>query len=212
MAVKAEQLPSLLARSLAPVYLLAGSEPLLVQECRDQVIQAAQEQGFMERTVHEVGKGFDWNLLEEASVAPSLFSSRRILDIRLPTGKPGTEGSKALIDMAQAGDSDVLLLVSSGDWGAAMRKLKWTSMLAKIGILVEIWPVKPQQLPGWIRNRMKLAGLEPEPEAVSLLAELVRISTSRMRSARSARRMPSCGIRFATDRSSHSIGLRSNVP
>jgi DNA polymerase-3 subunit delta len=172
-AVKPEQLPALLQRSLAPVYLIAGTENLLVQECRDQVIQAAQAQGFVERSLHEVGKNFDWSQLEQDSAAPSLFSSRKILDIRLPTGKPGTEGSKALVELAQAADPDVLLLVSSGDWGTAMRKLKWVAELAKAGVLVEIWPVKAQQLPGWIRQRMKRSGLDPEPAAVALLAELV---------------------------------------
>jgi DNA polymerase-3 subunit delta len=173
VAIKPEQLPALLQRSLAPVYLIAGTEQLLVQECRDQVIRAAQAQGFVERNVHEVGKNFDWDQLALDSAATSLFSSRKILDIRLPTGKPGTDGSRALVELAQTADPDVLLLVSSGDWGTAMRKLKWATELARAGVLVEIWPVKPQQLPGWIRQRMKLAGLNPEPAAVALLAELV---------------------------------------
>ena len=95
------------------------------------------------------------------------------MDIRLPTGKPGKEGAKTMVEMAAAGDPDVLILVSCGDWSGAMRKLKWTSELARAGVLVEIWPVKPNELPGWIRNRMQAHGLQPEPEAVSLLAELV---------------------------------------
>lgn len=173
MAVKPEQLPALLERSLAPVYLLAGAEPLLLQECRDLIIQAAQSQDFQERSVYEVRRGFDWNLLQEDSGALSLFSSRKIIDIRLPTGKPGSDGSKALVAMAEANDPDVLLLVSSGEWSGAMRKLKWTTVLARAGVLVEIWPIKPQQLPGWIKTRMVRAGLQPEPDAVSLLAELV---------------------------------------
>jgi DNA polymerase-3 subunit delta len=172
-AVKPEQLSALLEKSLAPVYLLAGAEPLLLQECRDLVIQAAQAQGFAERTVHEVNRSFDWASLADDSAAPSLFSSRKILDVRLPTGKPGAEGGKALTALAQADDPDVLVLVSSGEWSGAMRKLKWTTALARAGVLVELWPVKPQALPGWIRGRMIQAGLQPEPEAVSLLAELV---------------------------------------
>jgi DNA polymerase-3 subunit delta len=173
MAIKPEQLPGLLQRSLAPVYLIAGTEQLLVQESRDEVIKAAQAQGFTERSVHQVTLGFSWDELAQDSSAPSLFATRKILDLRLPTGKPGNEGSRALIEMAQAADSDVLLLVSCGDWGIAMRKLKWVKELAKVGVLVEIWPIKPQQLPGWIRQRMKRAGLDPEPAAVALLAELV---------------------------------------
>lgn len=173
MTVKPDQLPGLLERSLAPAYLIAGAEPLLVQECRDHVIRAAQARGFDERMVHEAGKGFDWNSLQDASAAPSLFSSRRIVDLRLPTGKPGTEGAAAIVDLLEAADPDLLLLVSAGDWSTAMRKLKWTSAVARAGVLVEIWPVKPHQMPEWIGQRMARAGLNPEPGAVALLAELV---------------------------------------
>jgi len=173
MAIKPEQLPGLLQRSLEPVYLVAGGEHLLVQECRDQVIRTAHAHGFVERSVQEVGRNFDWGRLAQDTAAPSLFASRRILDLRLPTGKPGTDGSKALVEMAQNPDPDLLLLVSSGEWTAAMRKAKWASELARAGVLVEIWPVKAGQLPDWIRRRMRSAGLDPEPAAVALLAELV---------------------------------------
>jgi DNA polymerase-3 subunit delta len=172
LVIKPEQLPSKLAGELASVYLVAGAEPLLVQECRDQIIKAAQAQGFAERSVHESGRGFDWGALAEDSAAPSLFSSRKIIDVRLPTGKPGNDGAKSLIALAEANDPDVLLLVSSGAWSGAMRKLKWTTVLARAGVLVEIWPVKPEQLPAWIGARMRQADLEPDPDAVSLLAEL----------------------------------------
>jgi DNA polymerase-3 subunit delta len=173
MAIKPEQLPAQLDRSLAPAYLIAGAEPLLVQECRDRVIRAAQTRGFVERTVYEATARFDWNRLAEDSAAPSLFSARKILDIRLPTAKPGKDGSDALVDLVNAADPDVLVLVSAGDWSGAIRKLKWATTLAAAGVLVEIWPVKPAQLPDWIRQRMRRAGLQPEPAAVALLAELV---------------------------------------
>ena len=81
MAVRADQLSAHLPRSLAPVYLLAGAEPLLVQECRDRVFRAAQEQGFTERTVHDVNAKFDWGRLTDDSAALSLFSSRKIIDV-----------------------------------------------------------------------------------------------------------------------------------
>ena len=172
-SLRPEQLPAALARSLAPVYLIGGGEPLLTQECRDAVIRAAQAQGFTERDVVEAGGRFDWDTLGETSAAPSLFATRRILDLRMPTGKPGRDGSKALVDLVEAVDPDLLLLVSTGEWKAEMRKAKWARELAAAGVLVEIWPVKIQQLPGWIRQRMAAAGLEADREAVSLLAELV---------------------------------------
>jgi len=171
--VRADQLPSLLAQSLEPVYLVAGAEPLLVQECRDQVIKAAQQQGFIERDLFQADARFDWNRVDEASATLSLFSSKKIVDIRLPTGKPGREGAKVLVEMAHSSAADTLLLVSCDQWDASSRKSKWAGELGKAGLLVEIWPVKPHELPGWIRNRMLLAGLKPDSDAVELLAELV---------------------------------------
>ncbi|MEE8339899.1 MAG: DNA polymerase III subunit delta [Xanthomonadales bacterium] len=173
MAVKADRLPAQLAHSLEPVYLVAGAEALLVQECRDQIIEAARKQGFAERDVYQVEGKFDWAGIAADSAAPSLFSARKIIDIRLPAGKPGKEGAKVLGEMAISPDPDILLLVSCGQWSAASRKTKWAATLAKHGILVEIWPVKPHELPNWIRNRMLKVGLNPEPDAVVLLSDLV---------------------------------------
>jgi DNA polymerase-3 subunit delta len=173
MAVKADQLPTLLSRSLEPVYLVAGAEALLVQECRDQIIEAARKQGFVERDVYQVEGRFDWSSIAADSAAPSLFSSQKIIDIRLPAAKPGRDGAKVLGDMAISPDPDNLLLVSCGQWSAASRKTKWAGTLAKYGMLVEIWPVKPNELPNWIRNRMLKAGLNPDPDAVVLLSDLV---------------------------------------
>ena len=173
MKVKADQLPALLSKSLAPVYVVAGAEALLVQESRDRIIQAAQQQGFAERTVFDVTNKFDWDLLAGDAVELSLFSSRKIMDVRLPTGRPGRDGSQALQNMVQAADPDILLLLSCGKWDTSLRKSKWATELASAGVLIEIWPVKPQQLPQWIRNRMVAAGLDPEPDAVAMLADLV---------------------------------------
>ena len=173
MAVNADQLPALLAKSLAPVYLVAGAEPLLVQECRDRIIQAAQQQGFAERAVFDVTAKFDWRLLNEDAAELSLFFNRKIMDVRLPTGRPGRDGSQALVEMVEAADPDILLLLSCCKWETSLRKSKWATVLARAGVLVEIWPVKPQQLPQWIRGRMVAAGLDPEPDAVAMLADLV---------------------------------------
>lgn len=173
MAVRADQLPALLARSLQPVYLVAGAEPLLVQECRDQIIKAAQQQGFLERDLHQVDAQFSWDQLDQTSANLSLFSSRKIIDLRLPTGKPGREGAALLTEMAKTPDPDIVLLVSCNLWDASSRKSKWAGALGKSGVLVEIWPVKPHELPAWIGQRMRRAGLEPDAGAVDLLAELV---------------------------------------
>ncbi|HET6564133.1 MAG TPA: DNA polymerase III subunit delta [Xanthomonadales bacterium] len=173
MNIRLDSLAGTLARKLEPIYLLAGAEPLLVQEARDQVIQAAREQGFLEREIYQVDTKFDWQALGMAGMEQSLFSSRKIIDLRMPTGKPGIEGGKYFVEIAAQPDPDTLLVVSCGAWDGATRKTKWASELAKAGGLVEIWPVKPSELPGWISKRMQGAGLKAEPEAVRLLAEFV---------------------------------------
>lgn len=173
MRVKADQLPAILAKSLHPVYLVAGPEPLLVQECRDQVIKAAHQEGFIERDLFQADVKFDWGRIDEQAASLSLFSSRKIVDIRLPGGKPGREGAKVLVELAETPDPDTLVLLSCEKWDASSRKSKWAGVLEKAGVLVEIWPVKPHQLPDWIRSRMRKAGLEPDSGAVELLAELV---------------------------------------
>ncbi len=174
MRIKPEQLPEQLSRSLAPVYLIVGSETLLVQESRDLVIKAAHAQGFDERDTFQVVGRYDWSEIAESSKGTmSLFSSRRIVDIRIPTSKPGRDGAKHLTDMVETPDPDTLIIVSGGDWTNAIKSTKWAKTLDTAGVLVEIWPIKAQELPGWINARLRRAGLNADADAVSLLAQLV---------------------------------------
>ena len=137
-SLRPEQLPAALERSLAPVYLLGGNEPLLLQECRDAIIRAAQAQGFTEREVIETNARFDWAALRETSAAPSLFAQRRIIDLRLPTGKPGVAGGRTLQEWAETPDPDILLIVSCESWDAASRKAKWAMALDRAGLVPPI--------------------------------------------------------------------------
>jgi DNA polymerase-3 subunit delta len=171
MPIRPEQLPAHLQRGLVPVYLIGGPEPLLVQECRDQVCQAAREQGFLERELLQVERGFDWAELDRAGAEPSLFAARKVIDLRLPTGKPGQPGARALIEWATRPDPDLLLVISCEQWDKGSRSSRWAAALDKVGLRVDVWPVRPEQLPGWIENRMHSRGLEPDRDAVMMLAE-----------------------------------------
>jgi len=171
MPLKPEQLAGALQRGLSPIYLIAGQEPLLVQESRDLVWNVAQEQGFLEREVIHAGARFNWSELEEAGAGGSLFSSRRFIDLRLPTGKPGQEGAKVLTKWADDPDPDLLLAISCEQWDTSSRKSKWAAKLEKAGTRVEIWPVGPAEMPAWIKRRMEAAGLRPDRGAVMLLAQ-----------------------------------------
>lgn len=170
MQVKADQLAASLQRGLAPVYLIGGEEPLLLQECCDQIREAARAQGFVERELLQAERGFDWSELRQAA-APSLFATQKIIDLRLRTGKPGREGAKALNEWADAPDPNMVLLVSCEQWDTGSRKSKWAAKLEKAGQRVDIWPIKAQELPGWLEQRMRQHGMQPEPEVVRILAD-----------------------------------------
>lgn len=170
MQLKLEQLAGSLQSSLAPIYLVAGEEPLLLQECCDQIREAAKAQGYLERELLQAGQGFDWSELQQVAT-PSLFGSRKIIDLRLSTGKPGREGAKKLVEWAAEPDPDMLLLVSCEKWDGSSRKSKWASTLGKAGVRVDIWPVDARALPGWLEQRMQQQGLQPEPEALRILVD-----------------------------------------
>lgn len=173
MNLRPDRLEAALEKSLAPVYLIAGGEPLIVEECRDAVLAAAHRREFRDRDVIHVDARFDWGVLDGLAVEQSLFASRKVFDLRLPTGKPGTDGSKWFCKWAERPDPDRLLIVSCGAWDASTRKTKWAAELARVGALIEVWPVRPNELPKWITGRMRARGLVPEAEAVALLAEHV---------------------------------------
>ena len=170
MQLKADQLAGSLQRGLAPVYLIAGEEPLLLQECCDAVREAARSQGYMERELLQVERGFDWSLLQQAA-APSLFASQKVIDLRIRTGKPGRDGGKALTEWVEAPDPNIILLVSCEKWDASSRKAKWAGALERAGQRVDIWPIKAAELPRWLAQRMAQHGMQPEPEVLELLAD-----------------------------------------
>ena len=170
MALKIEQLATSLQRGLAPIYLVGGEEPLLLQECCDQIREAARAQGFVERELLQVESGFDWSELQQVA-APSLFASQKIIDLRLRTGKPGRDGAKVLGEWADDPDPNIILLVSCEKWDAGSRKSKWASKLEKAGQRLDIWPIKAQELPGWLEQRMRQHGMQPEPDVLRILAD-----------------------------------------
>ncbi len=173
MRVSPDQLHGRLRQDLAPAYLVAGPEPLLVNESADAIRSAAREQGFDEREVLDAGPGFDWNALSDAARAPSLFASRRLLELRLPGGKPGNDGANAIRAWLDDPPQDTPLLVVAHEFDNAQARAKWVQAVEKAGVFVQIHPLDPDKLPRWIDARMRARGLEPSVDAVRLLAERV---------------------------------------
>ena len=171
MKLGMDRLPRQLAEGLAPLYLIAGDEPLLVQEACDQVRAAARAQGCGERVVMHVEAGFDWNGLLQEAGGLSLFAERRLLELRLPSGRPGEAGGRVLQAYAQSPPPDTTLLVVSGRIEASAQRSRWFKAVEQAGVVVQVWPVGPGELPAWIARRLRSAGLEPQREAVQLLAQ-----------------------------------------
>ena len=175
MEVKVDRVAAFLATSpLPPAWLVAGAEPLLVLEAADAVRAAARAQG-MEREVFDAEgnpREPDWKALASSFCAPSLFASRRLLELRLPTGKPGLEGANVLMEFCEDPPPDVCLLVTCGEW-SPKHGGKWSQALARIGVAVLPWPVKPHELPGWIERRLRARGVKATADGVQRLADRV---------------------------------------
>lgn len=169
MKIFPERLPERLARGLDPVYLVAGPEPLLVLEACDAVRSTCRGQGVDERIVLEADSGFDWNGLGAATETGSLFASRRLIDLRLPGGKPGREGGQALREWVDQ-DGDDVLLISCRQWELKNESTAWFKALDKAGVYVPAWSVKPDRLPAWLTQRLKARGLEVSPDGARFLA------------------------------------------
>ena len=163
MQVRADQLAAQLKRGLRTIYTVWGDEPLLAQEAGDAVRAAARASGCSERQVHTVaGAHFDWSGLLGASQAMSLFSDRQLIEIRIPSGKPGKEGSAALqryCEWVQASRSDdVVTLVQLPRLDRTQQSSAWFTALDGAGVTVRVDPIDRKALPQWIAQRLASQG------------------------------------------------------
>ena len=169
MQLRHEQLAAHLGKgagALKPIYTLHGDEALLVQEAGDTIRQAARAAGYSERQVHTVaGAHFDWSSLLGAASEMSLFGDRQFIDIRIPSGKPGKDGSQALQQYCeQAGGNDgVLTLVTLPRLDKTQMGSAWFTALDGIGVTVRCDPIDRQALPLWIAQRLAAQGQQVEP-------------------------------------------------
>ena len=171
MLLTPEKLNDHLAGNLLPVYLLSGDEPLVMIECADAIRMCARDQGYLERQVFHMDQS-DWDEILVEARSMSLFSERRIFDIRAGD-KLGQEGSKALAELCEDLPEDTLVLVSCGKLDKKTLNTKWAKAVGNAGAIVQVWPVKPSQLPYWLSDRLRQAGIQANRQAVEVLAERV---------------------------------------
>ena len=173
MQIRSGELDAHLAKSLAPVYAVHGDEPLLALEAADAVRAAARKRGFSEREVFEAARGFDWGAFRGSLGSLSLFATKRIVELRLPGGKPGTDGSDALAAYCANPAADTLLLVSLPRLDRKTQESGWFRALAGAGVVVDVWPLERARLPGWISERLARQGQKAPREVLEFLAARV---------------------------------------
>lgn len=170
MRLSSDQLPKHLANQLLPIYIISGNETLLVQEACDAIRKNCRQQGFNEREVLHVEAGFDWQELLGHANAMSLFSDRKLIELRLPTGKPGDAGGKALLAYADNPSPDNVLMIICNKLDASSTRTKWYKGVEAAGASVQTWPIPAQQLPQWIKQRLDQAGLAADQQVIDLIA------------------------------------------
>lgn len=173
MKIPASQLDRHLEKSLLPCYLVTGDEPLLAQEALDSIRKKARREGFDLRDAYVATREFDWGELGVAAANLSLFAEKRIIELQLPSGKPGRQGGATIVEMLKQIGDDLIFLVLAPKLDKTVAASKWAKALEAAGALVPVWPVVPRELPAWIQARMRAAGLQPDRDAVSLIADRV---------------------------------------
>ena len=174
MELTPERLTAQLASEpLRPAYLIAGPETLRVLEAADAVRAQARAEGIGEREVFDAdGRDFDWNQLAQSVNAPSLFASRRVLEVRLPSAKPGKDGAEFISGFCAEPPGDVVLLITGEDW-SRQHGGKWSEAIARVGHHAIAWALKPHEMPEWVERRLRARGLRADRDAVERLVERV---------------------------------------
>lgn len=170
MKAQPGQLPQLLKKGLAPVYLVSGDEPLLVQECCDQIRSAARQAGYEDRVTYHADQQLDWNSVGEEFGALSLFPERRRIEIHLPSGKLG-DGRKLLEQVLPEPPEDIILLLISARLDPAELRRKWYKLLQDKGVHVTVWPIDPDKFPAWLQQRARNQNLGLTRGALDMLCE-----------------------------------------
>jgi DNA polymerase-3 subunit delta len=173
MQLKVDSLEGHLAKSLGPLYVISSDEHLLALEAADKIRKAARANGYSERDVLTVERTFKWGELLAANNAMSLFGDKKMIELRIPTGKPGKDGGAALQSYAKDLNPDNLTLITLPklDWQTA--KAAWVGSLQQAAVYIEIPTIERAQLPGWIGTRLAAQGQSADRQGLDFIADRV---------------------------------------
>ena len=173
MKLASERLATHLAKGLGPLYVLAGDEPLLVDEALEPIRDKARRDGCGEREAHIAERSFDWDGFGVGLQNRSQFASRRLVELRLPTGKPGESGGRFLTALAAKPDTGNVIVILTPALDFRTAGSKWATALAQAAVWVELKTPRREQLPAWLRQRLQKAGLDADEESLDVLASRV---------------------------------------
>ena len=173
MLLRPEKLSSHLQQGLKPLYIVTGDDPLLTMEAADEIRAQAKQADYLEREVLAVETGFSWSQLRTSGASMSLFASKRVLELRMPGGKPGTEGAAALEAYAADLPPDTLSLMLLPKLDKRTKDSVWFSALSSAGVVVETYTIELDALPEWIARRLAVQNQSAEHDTLRFLAESV---------------------------------------
>lgn len=172
MKIPAQQLANHLRQKLAPIYLLSGDDPFLLQDTANAIRHRAHANEFTERETFQVEtNNFDWKGFIISATNASIFAEKILIELHLPTNKLNDAGKKAIQEYAANPNLDRILLITMPKLDAAAQKAAWFTTIDKIGLIVQIWPLDAKQIPAWLQNKAKQLQLNISIDALKLLAE-----------------------------------------
>ena len=173
MQLRADALDAHLAKPLAPLYVIASDEHLLALEAADKIRRTARAQGFSERDVLQVERSFKWNDLLAANLSQSLFGDRKLIELRIPTGKPGKDGAQALQNYVTALSAANVTLITLPKLDWATQKAAWVGALQQAGVFIDIPTIDRAQLPAWIAVRLAMQKQSADKPGLDFIADRV---------------------------------------
>ena len=157
-------------KSLAPVYLISGDEPLQLNEAADAIRFAGKEAGYISREIFTVDSHFNWNEFIAIATSGSIFSEKKIIDLRIPSGAPGQAGGKAIVELCQQANPDNLILITLPKIDKKSQQARWFQAMDKVGVVVQIWPLQGDAFFQWLKARAVSRGVQLDLAAAKGLA------------------------------------------
>jgi DNA polymerase-3 subunit delta len=173
MNVRPDQLHSMIAKNTYPVYMVSGDEPLQQMESLDLIRAFLRKQDFSEREILDVDAQFDWQRLLDEAANMSLFATRRIVELRLPSAKPGRQGSQVIKDYLARPPEDTVLIINAGKVDGSAKKSAWYKAVDQSGLVVQCWPVPLDKLSPWLRQRFKARDMDADDDVLSYISQHV---------------------------------------